>query len=219
MNHVEISSTRSIGIVWPQERDLSFWYRPWRYAHASRIGSPQLARLGLSDPDDEVLQRLRYPAWCRLFSLPAHPTTYDGSVWWGIAGADAAVFERANFLAGLVLLLARNRRDAFALMRTAGKEAGRDLRWVMQQANFVPQGMLDLPGWEDVTDPAASGFLSLRLAASMATPVLVERIVLRYPEELVRHAPPMARTGADASCELYLARLWSGAVSRSDGAD
>lgn len=219
MNQPQASTAASAGPVWPGERDLSFWYRPWRFAHGTRLRCADLAQLGLSDPDDELQQRLRYPAWCKLFSLPPHPAGYDGSVWWAVAAADAAVLERANYLAGLVLLLARNRRDTFMLTRTEGKDAAAsgDLRWVMQQASFVPPAVLEMAEWEGVAEAALSGYLSLRFATSRATPGLAERIRLRYPEELTARAPAAGEAPEDPRCERYLARLWRSAIVRSGG--
>lgn len=219
MNHAQASTAVSAGAVWPRERDLSFWYRPWRYAHGTRMRSTDMDRLGLSDPDDELLQRLRYPAWCQLFSLPPHPAEYDGSIWWEIASTDASVFERANYLAGLVLLLASNRRDTFQLTRTAGKEAAAsgDLRWVMQQASFVPPAVLALGEWEGIADAAMCGYLSLRLATAHAAPALAGRIMLRYPEDLVVRAPAAGAAQEDPRCERYLARLWTSATTRAGG--
>jgi hypothetical protein len=201
------------------DRALSFWYRPWLYVHPTWLqaeGSAWLAEAA----SEELMQRIRYPAWCEAFSLPRHPVDYDGSIWWTIASVTHDVFERASYLAGLVLVFARNRRDSFALTSSAGMNAARggDLRWVLQNACFVPQAVLELEGWEGVTDPDLSGFLALNFAVAHAAPCLASRIALRYRREHAQRERPEAIQAASAEdaarAVRYMARLWQSTVAR-----
>jgi hypothetical protein len=199
-----------------RDSEVSFWYRPWFYAHASRTSAAAQPWLDLSAAD-ELAQRLQYPAWCGLFSLPEHPEAYDGSAWWQIASLDTTVFERANYLAGLVLLLAKNRRDSFALVRSAGASASQsgDLRWVLQNASLVPQAVIDLDGWDGIDDPALCGYLALQFACRKAAPSLAQRIALRYARGAEEHAALACASARDAEhCVRYLQRLWSVAAVR-----
>lgn len=201
-----------------REAELAFWYRPWHYAHASRTSAAQ-PWLDLSAAD-ELTQRLQYPAWCSLFSLPEHPEAYDGSAWWQIASLDTAVFERANYLAGLILLLAKNRRDSFMLARSAGALAAQngDLRWVLQNASLVPQAVTGLDGWDGIDDPVQCGHMALQFACGHAAPSLVQRIALRHARGAQEPAELACSSTQDAErCVRYLERLWSLAVVRGGG--
>jgi hypothetical protein len=203
--------------------DLEFWYRPWQYAHPSRIAAAprwlaqsaaEAGAAGGAGTADELRQRLRYPAWCAAFGLARQPAGCDGSIWWKIAALPADAFERVNRLAGLALLFCANRRGGLMLTRAAAARRidADDLRWALQYASVVPAAAIGQGAWSALDDPDASGCLALRFAVRHAAPALSDRIALRYrPEHAELHEESVA---AERSMR-FLTRLWQAAAQRA----
>jgi hypothetical protein len=204
----------------PDAKTLRAWYTPWRYTHLSwlRDDQPLLAAVQRSG---ELWRRRAYRAWCDRFSLDLHPSGYDGSVWWDIAFADQQSFDRANYLVGQVLIVARNPRESLLLGR-AEKSRGActdDLRWILERAVLLQSPVLRLADWPGPSEPARYGLISVRAAIADSSLLLFPRIALRYRIEHVNGVavePYAGGTGsANTSAARCIARLWGAALRRS----
>ncbi|RJF92159.1 hypothetical protein [Noviherbaspirillum saxi] len=205
--------------VHPGVGTLRNWYSPWRYIHSSWLGGD--GALGAALQRSDVLQRrLAYPAWCERFALARHPESIDGSVWWMLAFADDAVFQRADRLVGLAMLFAQHRSKSLGLGRDARAcgASGDDVRWALSRACLIPGAVFEP---DDLCGEEKTGFYglaSVKLALADSNPALFRRIALRYATEQVNSPSRTAlvATGSNAHrAARILARLWGAALQHA----